>query len=590
MNWTKTLVPALRKTLAHSEIPSHKLLPLLLLLVLPAVVQAQFTFTTNNSAITITGYTGSNGVVTVPGTIEGLPVTGIGDWAFYATSVTNVLIPDSVTNIGDGAFFDCESLTNVTIGSSVTNIGNWTFAFCSSLTSVCFRGNAPGLGGADVFYGNLATVYYLSGATNWGPTFDGHPAVLWNPPVPFTYTTNSDGITLTITGYTDSGEAVTIPDSINFLPVTTIGTYAFLNYSGLTSVTIPNSVINIGFEAFTGCSGLTSVTIGSNVTSIGDGAFGWCSGLTNVTIPNSVTNIGDNAFVFCSNLASTTIGCPNLGNWFCGLPSLTSVTLLNSVTNIVSGAFGGCSGLTSVIIPASVIGIGDGAFGNCSDLTNITVAPNNPVYSSAGGVLFDVDQVTLIQFPEGLGSSYSIPAGVTSIGDSAFANCSGLTSVIIPNSVIGIPDGAFYECGSLTNVTIGTNVTRIGDDAFGWCSDLTSVTMPSSVTSIGSNAFEWCSGLMSVTMPNSVTNIGSFAFYACSGLTNAIIPNNVISIGYEAFAGCSGLSQRQYSQQCHQHGHRSVCMVLWPDQRHHWLPQYCQWVILRSAADQRHPS
>ena len=163
-----------------------------------AVVKADqfgdFTYASDGTNVTITGYTGSNSVVMIPSTIADLPVTSIGDWAFYATSVTNVLVPDSVINIGDGVFFDCESLTNVTIGSSVTNIGDWTFAFCPSLISVCCRGNAPSLGGGNVFYGNLATIYYLSGATNWGPMFDGHPAVLWNPPVPFTYTTNNDGI------------------------------------------------------------------------------------------------------------------------------------------------------------------------------------------------------------------------------------------------------------------------------------------------------------------------------------------------------------------------------------------------------------
>ena len=116
------------------------------------------------------------------------PLPASETWAFYSTRVTNVMIPDNVTNIGDGAFFDCESLTNITIGNSVTNIGDWTFAFCSSLTSICFRGNAPNLGDDNVFYGNLATVYYLPGTTNWGPTFDGHPAVLWNPPVPYNYT------------------------------------------------------------------------------------------------------------------------------------------------------------------------------------------------------------------------------------------------------------------------------------------------------------------------------------------------------------------------------------------------------------------
>jgi hypothetical protein len=163
-----------------------------------------------------------------------------------------------------GAFFDCESLTNVTIGNSVTNMGDWTFGFCPSLMSVCCRGNAPSLGGGNVFYGNLATIYYLAGATNWGPTLDGHPAVLWNPAVPYTYTINSDGITLTITGYTGSGGAVTIPDSINFLPVEIIGDDAFLLCTSLTSVTMPNSVTSIGYGAFYTCPSLTNVYFTGN--------------------------------------------------------------------------------------------------------------------------------------------------------------------------------------------------------------------------------------------------------------------------------------------------------------------------------------
>ena len=181
----------------------------------------------------------------IPTKITGLPVTGVGSWAFYSTSITNITIPDSVTSIGDGAFFDCEFLTNVSIGDSVTNVGDWTFAFCSSLTSVCFRGNAPSLGGADVFYGNLATIYYLPEANGWGSTFDGHPAVLWNVPVPFDYAANNDD-TITITGYTGSVGSVFIPDTINFLPVTRIGNQAFENFGRVTNVTIPTSVISIG--------------------------------------------------------------------------------------------------------------------------------------------------------------------------------------------------------------------------------------------------------------------------------------------------------------------------------------------------------
>jgi hypothetical protein len=372
------------------------LLPLLLLL--PAMVQAQdYTYITNNGTITITGYTGSNGVVMIPGTIADLPVASIGDWAFYATSITNVLIPDSVINIGDGAFFDCESLTNVTLGSSVTDIGDWPFAFCPSLTSVCDRGNAPNLGGDNVFYGNLATVYYLSGATGWGPMFDGHPTVLWNPPGPFNYTTNNGMIT--ITGYNGSGGVVTIPGSINFLPVTSIGGWAF-SYCGLTSVTIPNSVTSIGDSAFSGCESLTNIAIPNRVTNIGNTAFYWCTSLTSVTIGTNVTSIGNYAFQYCADL--------------------TSITIPNSVTNI-----------------------GDVAFNWCTSLIAITVDTLNPVYSSVNGVLFNKSQTTLIQCPAGKGGSYTVPNSVNYVGDDAFYNCTNLIGIYFQGNAPNIGNEVF---------------------------------------------------------------------------------------------------------------------------------------------------
>ncbi|MBR4989116.1 MAG: leucine-rich repeat domain-containing protein [Bacteroidaceae bacterium] len=131
---------------------------------------------------------------------------------------------------------------------------------------------------------------------------------------------------------------------------------------------------------------------------------------------------------------------------------------------------------------------------------------------------------------------------VTSIGNSAFCWCYGLTSITIPNSVTSIGDGAFSECYALTSITIPNSVTRIGGYAFWGCYGLTSVTIPNSVTRIGNNAFEGCSGLTSITIPNSVTRIGNNAFEGCSGLTSITIPNSVTSIGISAFSGCSGLT------------------------------------------------
>ena len=180
--------------------------------------------------------------------------------------------------------------------------------------------------------------------------------------------------------------------------MTSIGERAFWDCSGLTSITIPNSVTSIGEFAFSGCSSLTSITIPNSMTSIGQNAFYNCSGLTSITIPNSVTSIGSSAFSGCSGL--------------------TSVTIPNSVTSIGGYAFSRCTSLTSVTIPNSVKSIEQNAFYGCSGLTSIT-----------------------------------IPNSVTSIEKYAFYGCSGLNSVTIPSSVTSIGDYAFYDCSSLTSIT-----------------------------------------------------------------------------------------------------------------------------------------
>jgi uncharacterized repeat protein (TIGR03803 family) len=148
-----------------------------------SAVQTPFGYTTNNGTISITGYWGLDGAVTIPDTINGLPITSIGTNAFLYSSLTSVMIPNSVTGIGDGAFYHCSSLTNITIPNSVTSIGSYAFCYCSSLTAVHFNGNAPSLSDSSVFSGDYnATVYYLPRTTGWGPTLGGLPTVLWNPP------------------------------------------------------------------------------------------------------------------------------------------------------------------------------------------------------------------------------------------------------------------------------------------------------------------------------------------------------------------------------------------------------------------------
>ena len=304
----------------------------------------------------------------------------------------------------------------------------------------------------------------------------------------------------------------------------------YSDYSG--SVVIPEkftyegveySVTSIGERAFSGCSALTSVTIPNSVTSIGSYAFDGCTGLTSVAIPNSVTSIGNQAFHFCTGL--------------------TSVTIPNSVTTIREYAFSGCSGLTSLTIPNSVTSIGRYAFEGCRGLTSVHITDlsswckisfggesSNPLYLAHHLYLNGEEIKDLV-----------IPNSVTSIGDYAFWECSGLTSVTIPNSVTTIGDWAFRGCSGLTSVTIPNSVTSIGEGTFAYCKGLTSVTIPNSVTSIGYGAFQNCTGLTSIIIPNSVTSIGGQAFMGCSSLASVTIPNSVTAIGDKAFSSCKNI-------------------------------------------------
>jgi hypothetical protein len=261
---------------------------------------------------------------------------------------------------------------------------------------------------------------------------------------PFYYTTNAGAIT--ILSLTENVVDMTIPASIDGLPVTCIADFAFVSCSSLASVTIPGGVTSIGANAFALCNSLTNASIGNGVTSIGQGAFNDCTGLVSVKIPASVTSIGPSAFA-------------------------------------------DCSGLASVMIPASVTNIGGEAFTGCTSLPAIIMDARNPFYSSADGVLFDKGQTTLIEYPGARAGDYTIPESVASIGSGAFANCAGLTGIRIPGSVTSIGDSAFEECTSLTSVIMPGSVTNIGGNAFYACVSLTNVYFTGNAPTADSSIF-----------------------------------------------------------------------------------------------------
>ena len=471
--------------------------------------------------------------------------------------VTNLVIPEGMTSIGDYTFDGCSCLTSITIPSSVTSIGTYAFGNCSGLTSVTIPEGVTSIG-------NYAF-------------------------------RNCSGLT-----------SVTIPEG-----VTSIGNYAFESCTGLASITIPSSVTSIGTYAFN-CSNLEYVEINNpNPIAISSSTFSnyanaalcvpngskslyksadyWKDfkfiispspvisfvdsfakskcvlywdlnkdgelseeeaacvtslhvGTTNVFEENWTVYTSTSGYYLTSfNELKYFIGLKSISNYdFAGCCGLTSITIPSSVTSIGNYAFSGCYSLTSITIPEGVTSIGYLAFGSCRGLTSISVASGNTNYDSRNNcnAIIETSSNTLI-----VGCKNTvIPSSVTSIGSDAFSGCSSLTSITIPSSVTSIGSEAFFWCTGLTSITIPSSVTSIGYQAFYKCSSLTSITIPSSVTSISGGVFGNCSGLTSVTIPSSVTSIGSKAFSDCTSLTSITIPSSVTSIEDGAFKDCSNLT------------------------------------------------
>jgi hypothetical protein len=360
----------------------------------------------------------------------------------------------------------------------------------------------------------------------------------------FTFTTNNGAITFT--QYTGPGGDVTIPDTVNGLPVTTVGQAAFYQVSSLTSVTFGTNVNTIANNAIFQCPSLSSVTIPASVTNIGSGPMLDCKSLTAIsvspsnshytnvnqvlfntpqtsliefpggvggsyTLPVTVTNIGQ---AFIGN-SLTTISVNAANTYFTNLAGVLtdkSKTFLYSypggapggysvpsnVTTIVSAAFEYSTGVTNVTIGTNVTSIGYVAFYDCPNLTAISVNPTNAFYSSTNGVLFDKNKTMLIQYPIAIGGSYMVPGTVVNIADGAFGDAFGLTSIVIPNSVTNIGTQTFYACLNLSGVVLGNSVKSIGPSAFFYCSSLTDIVFPASLTSLGQYAIGGCLSLSSV--------------------------------------------------------------------------------------------
>ena len=373
---------------------------------------------------------------------------------------------------------------------------------------------------------------------------------------------------------------VVIPENVTcngiVYNVTRIGSYAFCDCTELTSVEIPNSVTFIDDCAFWGCSELTSVKIPDSVTFLGLSAFKNCIKLANIEIPDCVTTIKKYAFDNTAWYDSQAEGIVYVGKvlykYKGTMPENTVVLIPEGTLSIAESAFYECKGLTTVIIPASLIELNDRVFEGCSSLADIIVKNGNTKYDSRENcnAVIKTESNTLVVGCK----STIIPNSVTGIGEFAFYNCTGLTSISIPNGVTTIGHASFGGCTELASITIPSSVRYISDFTFFCCSSIENIVVddrndyfdsrencnaiietstntllvgcentiiPDGVTAIGHLAFSGRTGLTSITIPNSVTRIEDGAFYECTGLESIKIPNSVTSIGSEVFYGCKSL-------------------------------------------------
>jgi len=318
-----------------------------------SAVSGDWTYSVSYGGAIISAYSGAGGVVTVPSQLGGYPVRKVGNgypsiFASNSNSVTSIIIPNSVTSIGDYAFYGCLSLNSVTIPNSVTNIG--AYAFASKSIGIGINGTMQ-----------LSSIAIPDSVTNIGEKAFFGCTKLANVTIGNGVTSIEAGAFSGCSSFT----SMTLPNSLKTLGYSSgfggpSDNGVFANCSNLISINIGNSVTTIGDSLFVGCSRLTSITIPSSVTVIGNSAFSGCSSLISINIPNSVTSISSGAFYDCT--------------------SLTSIDIGNGVTGIPSGMFNGCLSLSSVTIPSAVTSIGVEAFANCTGLERIVFLGNAPSY------------------------------------------------------------------------------------------------------------------------------------------------------------------------------------------------------------------
>ena len=329
-----------------------------------------------------------------------------------------------------------------------------------------------------------------------------------------------------------------IPDTYNGRPVVGVGMNAFRNLTGLTSVTIPETITYIGEYAFAGCTGLTSVTLPDSLRTYGKGIFQGCTGLTSVDLGNGIRSVPTSMFEGCASLTSITVPSQVLSvgaRAFAGCTSLKSVTILGKIQTIYDSAFANCSVLESLSIPDTVTDVADNAFTGCSAFS-FNIYDNGAYLGNEENpyiiLMYAIDKSI---------ESCQLSSGTKAINHNAFEECSALVTVGLNDGLYFIGDRAFYNCANLQNITIPDTVNSIGQASFMYCASMPSAHIPAGITVIRQQAFFRCKSLTSIVLPDSVTKIEKNAFLGCENLVSVRMGINPVYIVDYAFDECDKL-------------------------------------------------
>lgn len=484
-------------------------------------------------------------------------LTAIGDFAFYGFTGDTLQIPSSVTSIGRAAFSMCSSLMSIELPTSVNTIKEYTFYRCTSLVSIylhegitSIENNAFDRCTNLVEVRNQSSLPITKGSSEYGEVAKYAFLVHGDKEQKATvggenneYILIENEGKLSLVAYSGEATEIVLPDKINEKNYS-LAANVFAGNTNIVSVSLPGSIGTVPGGLFDGCSKLKTVVFGEGITAIDDSGsnsdslFYGCYALTSVTLPSTLKTVGDYAFYQLSS--SVTLNGLNhlrlttVGDYaFYRVTSLSSLDL-SSLTTVGAYAFNGCT-LQSVVTGSSLTTVGEYAFNDCTSLRSIDSTSLTEVGEYAFNGCTSLQSIDLSQ--------------LTVLGARAFYGCTSLTSVNLLNTtqIEAIPEYAFYNCRQLTSVMLPDSITSIGQYAFSSSSSsypmgLRSIVIPDSVVTIDRYAFSYCKTLtdLEISENSKLETIGNSAFQY-SAITTVYLPKSLTKIDSSAFYDCTKL-------------------------------------------------